>query len=59
MSNVQSPIPMRYILSVCTPSRTYSYRVESFVLISLIVGGLGLSVVGAAVYDIGRAFSLW
>jgi hypothetical protein len=31
--------------------------VESAVLLSLI--GSGLSVLGAAVYDIGRAFSLW
>ena len=34
-------------------------RVESAVLLSLIGSGLGLSVLGAAVYDIGRAFSLW
>ena len=31
----------------------------SSVLLSLIGSGLGLSVLGAAVYDIGRAFSLW
>jgi hypothetical protein len=29
------------------------------VLLSLIGGGLALCVLGAAVYDIGRAFSLW
>ena len=34
-------------------------RVESAVLLSLIGGGLTLSVLGAAVYDIGRAFSIW
>jgi len=34
-------------------------RVESAVLLSLIGSGLGLSVLGAAVYDIGRTFSLW
>jgi MFS family permease len=34
-------------------------RVESAVLLSLIVSGLGLCVFGAAVYDIGRAFSVW
>ena len=34
-------------------------RVESAVLLSLIGGGLALCVVGAAVYDIGRAFSIW
>ena len=34
-------------------------RVESAVLLSLIGGGLTLSVLGAAVYDIGRAFSVW
>ena len=34
-------------------------RVELAVLLSLIGSGLGLSVLGAAVYDIGRAFSLW
>ena len=34
-------------------------RVESAVLLSLIGGGLVLSVLGAAVYDIGRAFSSW
>jgi len=34
-------------------------RVESAVLLSLIGSGLGLSVLGAAVYDIGRAFSVW
>jgi len=33
-------------------------RVESAVLLSLI-GGLALCVLGAAVYDIGRAFSVW
>jgi hypothetical protein len=34
-------------------------RVESAVLLSLIGSGLGLCVFGAAVYDIGRAFSVW
>lgn len=34
-------------------------RVESFVLVSLIGGGLVLTVFGAAVYDIGRVFSVW
>ena len=34
-------------------------RVESAVLLSLIGGGLALCVLGAAVYDIGRAFSVW
>jgi hypothetical protein len=37
-------------------------RVESVVLLSLIGGGLGLCVLcvlGAAVYDIGRVFSVW
>jgi hypothetical protein len=34
-------------------------RVESVVLLSLIGGGLALCVFGAAVYDIGRAFSVW
>ncbi len=34
-------------------------RVESAVLLSLIGSGLGFCVFGAAVYDIGRAFSLW
>ena len=34
-------------------------RVESAGLISLIGSGLGLCVFGAAVYDIGRAFSVW
>jgi hypothetical protein len=34
-------------------------RVESAVLLSLIAGGLTLCVLGAAVYDIGRAFSVW
>ncbi len=34
-------------------------RVESAVLLSLIGSGLGLSVLGAAVFDIARAFSLW
>jgi hypothetical protein len=34
-------------------------RVESAVLLSLIGGGLALCVLGAAVYDIGRAFSAW
>ena len=34
-------------------------RVELAVLLSLIGSGLGLSVLGAAVYDITRAFSLW
>jgi hypothetical protein len=33
-------------------------RVESAVLLSLIGSGL-LCVFGAAVYDIGRAFSVW
>jgi len=32
-------------------------RAESAVLLSLI--GSGLCVLGAAVYDIGRAFSIW
>jgi hypothetical protein len=34
-------------------------RVESVVLLSLIGGGLALCVLGAAVYDIGRVFSVW
>jgi hypothetical protein len=34
-------------------------RVESVVLLSLIGGGLALCVFGAAVYDIGRVFSVW
>ncbi len=34
-------------------------RVESAVLLSLIGGGLVLCVLGASVYDIGRAFSVW
>jgi hypothetical protein len=34
-------------------------RVESALLLSLIGGGLALCAIGAAVYDIGRAFSAW
>jgi hypothetical protein len=34
-------------------------RVESVVLLFLIGGGLALCVFGAAVYDIGRVFSVW
>jgi hypothetical protein len=34
-------------------------RVESVMLLSIIVGGLALCVLGAAIYDIGRAFSVW
>ena len=34
-------------------------RMESAVLLSFIGGGLALCVLGAAVYDIGRAFSVW
>jgi hypothetical protein len=34
-------------------------RAESAVLLSLIGGGLAICVLGAAVYDIGRAFSIW
>jgi len=34
-------------------------RVESAVLLSLIGSGLALCVLGAAVYDIGRALSAW
>jgi hypothetical protein len=34
-------------------------RVESALLLSLIGGGLVLCVLGAAVYDIGRVFSVW
>jgi hypothetical protein len=34
-------------------------RVESVVLLSLIGTGLALCVFGAAVYDIGRLFSVW
>jgi hypothetical protein len=34
-------------------------RVESVVLLSLIGGGLAVCVVGAAVYDVGRALSVW
>ena len=33
-------------------------RVESALLLSLIGGGLALCVLGAAVYDIGRVFSV-
>jgi hypothetical protein len=34
-------------------------RLESAVLLSVIGGGLALCVLGAAVYDIGRAVSIW
>jgi hypothetical protein len=34
-------------------------RLESVVLLSLVGGGLALCVLGAAAYDIGRAFSVW
>ena len=34
-------------------------RAESVVLLSLIGSGLGICVLGAAVYDIGRVFSVW
>jgi hypothetical protein len=34
-------------------------RVESAVLLSFIGGGLMLCVLGAAVYDFGRVFSVW
>jgi hypothetical protein len=34
-------------------------RVESTLLLSFIGGGLMLCVVGAALYDFGRAFSVW
>ena len=34
-------------------------RVESTVLLFLIGSGLALCVLGAAVYDIGRALSVW
>jgi hypothetical protein len=34
-------------------------RVESALLLSLIGGGLALCALGAAVYDIGRVFSVW
>jgi len=34
-------------------------RVESAVLLSFIGSGLALCVLGTAVYDIGRAFSVW
>jgi hypothetical protein len=34
-------------------------RVESVMLLSIIVGGLAVCVLGAAIYDIGRAFSVW
>jgi len=34
-------------------------RMESAVLLSFIGGGLTLCVLSAAVYDIGRAFSVW
>jgi hypothetical protein len=33
--------------------------VESAVLLTIIVGGLALCVLGAAIYDIGRGFSVW
>jgi hypothetical protein len=34
-------------------------RVESAVLLSVVGGGLALCALGAAVHDIGRAFSVW
>ena len=34
-------------------------RAESAVLLSLIGSGLAICVLGAAAYDIGRAFSVW
>jgi len=33
--------------------------VESAVLLTIIVGGLALCVLGAAIYDIGRGLSVW
>ncbi len=34
-------------------------QIESAVLLGLIIGGLAACVLGAGVYDIGRAFSIW
>jgi hypothetical protein len=34
-------------------------RVESAVLLSVIGSGLALCALGAAVHDVGRAFSVW
>ena len=34
-------------------------RVETAVLLSLIGGGLAFCVLGSAIYDIGRVFSVW
>jgi hypothetical protein len=34
-------------------------RVESAVLLSLVGSGLAVCVLGAAVYDVCRAFSVW
>ena len=33
--------------------------VELAVLLTIIVGGLALCVLGATIYDIGRGFSVW
>jgi hypothetical protein len=33
--------------------------VESAVLLTIIFGGLALCVLGAAIYDFGRTFSVW
>ena len=34
-------------------------RIELVMLLFIIVGGLALCVLGPAIYDIGRAFSVW
>ena len=34
-------------------------RVESAVLLSVIGSGLALCALGAAIHDVGRAFSVW
>jgi hypothetical protein len=41
------------------PGRETVDRVESAVVLGLIGSGLAACVIGAAIYDIGRAISIW
>jgi hypothetical protein len=52
-------IAIAYFADKLHVDKQKSDRVESVVLLSLIGGGLALCVLGAALYDIGRAFSAW
>jgi hypothetical protein len=56
---LQGAIPVAHLVDKLHVNKPVIDRVESIVLLSVIGCGLTICVLGAAVYDFGRLFSIW